>query len=144
MPDAGVAEPGRIVLEVKARALAPGDAVRGRVTLRLGAPLVAARLVVSLEGRRRSVSGGGPRPLTYRQDLVWRAERMLDGERTFVDGQTWPFELLLPEPDPGGGPPFGQSPFPLSFGVVARLERPWTFSLRAEAPLRVAPRGRKP
>jgi hypothetical protein len=132
---------GRVALEVKARALAPGDALRGRVTLRLEAPTPALRVMVCLEARRRSVFGGGEAPLRYRQDVVWHAERALDGERSYEDGATWPFELLVP--DDALAPTFGPrsaSRFPLSWRVLARLERPWTFSLSAEVPIQVKAR----
>ncbi|MDX2012106.1 MAG: hypothetical protein SFW67_18070 [Myxococcaceae bacterium] len=140
--------PGRVALDVKARALAPGDAVRGRVTLHLSAPTSALQLVVGLEARRRSVQGGaGTTPLRYRQDVIWRTERALDGERAFLDGQSWPFELLVPDDalSPGFGPRTS-SRFPLVWRVVARLERPWTFSLKAEVPVQVSARApaRKP
>ncbi|MCU0695679.1 MAG: hypothetical protein MUC96_04000 [Myxococcaceae bacterium] len=140
--DAGRREaPGPLALDVKARALAPGDAVRGRVTLHLEAPTQALRLVVGLEARRRSVQGGGAVPLRYRQDVIWRTERALDGERAFTDGQTWPFELLVPDDAlaPGFGPRTS-SRFPLVWRVVARLERPWTFSLKVEVPVQVTAR----
>jgi hypothetical protein len=132
---------GRIALDVKARALAPGDALRGRITLQLVAPTPALRLSVRLEARRRAVSGGGAAPLRYRQELVWHAERELDGERSFEDGSSWPFELLVP--DDALSPNFGQrgaSRFAVSWRVIARLERPWTFSLTAEAPVQVKAR----
>jgi hypothetical protein len=137
----------RVILDVKARSLSPGDAVRGRVTLTLPAPTEALRMVVTLEARRRSVSTAARGPMRYRRDVVWRTEKALEGERTFRDGLSWPFELLVPEgalePTFAVTPDEGPPRFPLEWRVVARLERPASFTLKAEVPVAVTARTRR-
>jgi hypothetical protein len=134
----------RVILDVKTRSLAPGEAVRGRVTLTLPALTEARRMLVTLEARRRSVSTTAKGPMRYRRDVVWKAEKELEGERTFRDGLSWPFELLVPEGalEPAFAVKAGEAParFALEWRVVARLERPASFTLKAEVPVAVIAR----
>lgn len=150
MLDALGLTPGTLALEVKGRAFSPGDAIRGRVTLSLREPGEARRLVVALVAKQRAVGlapGQRGLALSYRKDTVWRFELVLDGERVYRTGLSYPFELLVPE----GAlePTFGHSlldaltanhRFPPEWSVTAVLERPWKLNVKAAVDVQVVSR----
>jgi hypothetical protein len=146
--------PGRLTLDVKGRVFAPGDFIRGRVTLHLREEFEARQVSVSLEAKQRAVGlapGRRGLALSYQKNTVWRFELQLDGERVYRDGLSWTFELLVPE----GAlePAFGQGlldaitathRFPLEWSVTALLDRPWKLNLKASIDVQVASRPKPP
>lgn len=91
---------GTLDLQVRGRTFAPGDAVRGRLTLSLSEPMEARRLTIRLEATRRSVkqaASGGGLAVSYSKETTWMTEALLDGERVYRDGLSYPFELVVPD-----------------------------------------------
>lgn len=146
--------PGKVTLDVKGRSFAPGDALRGRVTLSLSEDTEARRLAIILEAKQRAVGlapGRRGLALSYQKNTVWKFELDLDGERVYRDGASYPFEVLVPE----GAlePTFGQNlldvltaqhRFPLEWSVTAVLDRPWKLNLKASVDVQVVSRARPP
>ncbi len=145
--------PGKLTLDVKGRTFAPGDAIRGRVTLQLAEEGEARRLVVVLEAKQRAVGLAPGRrgiALSYRKDTVWKFELELDGERVYRSELTYPFELMVPE----GAleTTFGQNlldtltanhRFPLEWSVSAFLDRPWKLNVKASVDVQVVSRPKR-
>lgn len=142
--------PGKVTLDVKGRTFAPGDAIRGRVTLSLQESSEARRFVVMLEAKQRAVGlapGRKGLALSYQKNTVWKFELNVDGERVYRDGLTYPFELMVP--DGALEPTFGQGlldvltathRFPLEWSVTAILDRPWKLNLKASVDVQVMAR----
>ena len=145
--------PGKLTLDVKGRTFAPGDAIRGRVTLQLAEEGEARRLVVMLEAKQRAVGLAPGRrgiALSYRKDTVWKFELELDGERVYRTGLTYPFELMIP--DGALEATFGQNlldaltanhRFPLEWSVTAFLDRPWKLNVKASVDVQVVSRPKR-
>lgn len=145
--------PGKLTLDVKGRTFAPGDAIRGRVTLQLAEEGEARRLVVMLEAKQRAVGLAPGRrgiALSYRKDKVWKFELELDGERVYRTGLTYPFELMVP--DGALEATFGQNlldtltanhRFPLEWSVSAFLDRPWKLNVKASVDVQVVSRPKR-
>lgn len=136
---------GQLVLEVKGRSHAPGDAVRGRVRLSLERTCEALLLVVCLRATRRVVLPGRGVAVAFERATLFETIQQLEGERLYQDGASFPFELLVPDNalQLGLEPP---SPFPLEWSVFAALRAPFRATLKATVPLRVAvraPRARR-
>lgn len=97
----------------------------------------ARRLTVTLEGRRRKVGltrASGGLALGYQKETVYLCQVLLDGERVYRDGLSWPFEVLVPEL------PGAEAPFPVEWAVTALLERPASTNEKAVVGITVAPR----
>lgn len=123
------------MLELRSRVLAPGDALRGRVTLSLVSPFDGRGLSVVLSATRRSVT---PTPgkvgLTYRRELVWQGATVLDGERVYRDGASYPVELLVPDDvlETASGE--------VEWTATAQLSHPWKSGLKQTLKVRVVTR----
>lgn len=66
----------------------------------LDTPLEARRLTVRLEATQRSVrpaAAGGGLAVSYAKETTWRTDAVLDGERVYRDGLSYPFELVVPD-----------------------------------------------
>lgn len=117
--------PDRVGIEVSSRLLAPGDALRGRVTLTVAMPFDGLRLLVRLSATQRTVGRApGKLALSYKKEVVWQRETALDGERVYRDGASYPFELLAPDAT------VAASTGELEWTVTALLEHAWKPALK--------------
>lgn len=127
----------RVVLEVSSRLLAPGDALRGRLTVSVASPVDGLRLLVRLSATQRTVGRApGKVALTYKKEVVWVRETVLDGERVYRDGASYAFELLVPESTATTGE--------LEWTVTALLEHAWKPALKHAMKVKLVERPASP
>jgi len=147
---------GTVRLELERTRLAPGDTLRGKVTLELSEPVDAQALVVSLRAHQRTIElerrGGGRTPVSTRSE-IFRFDRELGGAQRY-DSRTVAFELVVP-PDaldrqaPAGSHPIADavrsvaavlSPQtgPVEWSVSARLAIAWGRDLAHEVDVTIA------
>lgn len=89
---------GSLRLELEATRFAPGDPVRGRLTLVLPEPLDARRLVVGLRAHQRTVDyqrTGGVRTVGTSRATLYRFDQELAGAERYDSGERF-FALAIP------------------------------------------------
>ena len=126
---------GSMSLSLEKHAFDPGDRIRGTVKLELSEPLEAKRLVVKLTGTQKRKTRDGTSNQT-----IYNSDRELDGKRTYRNGESFDFELVVPS-DADSRPQINDAGVigdiarvvtfvasaasPVSWRVVAALEVPW-------------------
>lgn len=125
--------PGRPELSIEVAASVPSDApdatvvagatIAGTVRLAAAEPQKCRRVIVQVGWR---TSGKGDR------DESW-TDHELRGEGTMQPGETLAFEL----PVPLGPVTYRGRIVKIDWAVRARVDRPWAFDARAEAPFTV-------
>jgi hypothetical protein len=147
---------GTVRLELDKTKLAPGETLRGRVTLSLPEAVDAKRLVVSLRALQRTVEihrRDGQRTAVSNKSEIFRFDHELGGAQAYAT-RTVPFELVVP-PDaldkqaPAGSHPIADavrsvasvlSPTagPVEWSVAVKLEIAWGRDLAHDVDIVVA------
>ena len=147
---------GSVKLELDNTKAAPGDTLKGRVTLALSEPVAAKRLVVTLRARQRIVTikrGEGAKGVSATHADVFQFDKELAPSQTF-DARTVEFELEVPadaldlKPQPANNSPladvartvvsaFNPAAGPIEWQVIGRLEIAWGRDLSSEVDILV-------
>lgn len=144
---------GEIHVTLERTEYARGDRIKGELRLSLTEEVEAKRLVVGVRARQRAIgispSASSGMSVSYSNDKAFEFFKELSGKRTYLDGETAKFELLMPT---DGTRPTIKMPegvlgditsvvaalasvhrYPLEWRVFAFLDRPWAINPRGEA-----------
>ena len=86
---------GGIELKLEKYEFAPGEAIKGHVSLKLKKPIKARKVKIALLGLQETHqlrSGPGPR---RESNYIFNFEKPLDGEKEYLQGE-YDFELKIP------------------------------------------------
>jgi hypothetical protein len=91
-------EKGKINISVQRTNYVPGDMISGNVSLTLKKPVKARELSISFIGEKRSTSVGIGKgsSTTTQATRVYDFKQQLDGEKEYVQGGEYPFEIKIP------------------------------------------------
>lgn len=144
---------GEIHVTLERTEYARGDRIKGELRLSLTEEVEAKRLVVGVRAKQRAIgispSSQRGMSVSYSNDKAFEFFKELSGERTYLDGETAKFELLMPT---DGTRPTIKMPegvlgdltsviaalasvhrYPLEWRVFAFLDRPWALNPKGEA-----------
>jgi hypothetical protein len=147
---------GTVRVELERTKVAPGEALRGTVTLALSEPVDAVALVVSLRAHQRTIAlprRDGSRTAVSTRSEIYHLDRELGGAQAYAS-RTVGFELVVP-PDaldkqaPPGSHPIadavrsvaavlGPQAGPTEWSVSARLAIAWGRDLVHEVDIVIA------
>lgn len=92
---------GKINLTLERTHFEPGEIISGTINLSLKKPVQARGISISMIGEERSSSTsigmGKGVSNSYRQQKVYDFKQDLDGEKEYVSGQEYSFEMKIPD-----------------------------------------------
>jgi hypothetical protein len=131
---------GTVRIELDRTRVAPGDVVRGKVTLALPEPVEAKRLVVSLRAHQRTVEiqrrDGARTPVSNRTE-IFHFDRELGSSKSYTS-ETLAFELDVPSDALDKQAPVGSHPIADAVRTVASALSPtvgpveWSVAVKLE------------
>ncbi len=150
---------GTLDIRLERFAFVPGDRVVGTLSFKLKEPTAARGVVVGVHARQRVVerhrSTQGGTSTSYRNDVVWKFERVLSGEDIYTEG-SHSFELVIAsdvfresvEPPPGTLGEIARvvsflSPtkrMPLEWEVYGHIDLPWKINVSKKVSIAVTER----
>lgn len=130
---------GRVELVLDGSACRPGEAIKGKVSLFLPKPQKARQLRVEFFGEMETGTGKN-----RRTERVFEVSKQISGEKSYANGETYGFDLIVPinalAPKPGIMVSLFNffTPAP-RFYVQACLDMPMKLDMNKKVPIQLVP-----